>query len=67
MVTKNDYKNIISEKMKVLSDFGICDKDDYKMIERLRKAIKDKPDKDPRYVLDYYCRPMIQDVINKWF
>lgn len=59
-------RQVINDKMKVLHDFNICDKYDLDMKARLRKAIDDKPDKDPREVLDYYCRPMIQEKIFSW-
>lgn len=63
---KRGCKQLISAKMRVLSDFGICDKHDEHMKALLQKAIDDKPDKDPGEVLDYYCRPMIQHVANCW-
>lgn len=59
-------KQVIGIKMQILEDFGICDKKDKTMRERLAKVIADNPNKDPREVLDYYCRPMIQNVINSW-
>lgn len=58
--------NIINEKMRCLSDFGICDIHDKEMKKRLKEAIAKKPDKDPREVLDYFCRPMIHEVLNSW-
>lgn len=70
MMKKNTYKSrtktIISNKMQILDDFGICDKDDKSMIEKLKKAIDDNPDRDPTAVLDCYCRPMIQSKVNSW-
>ena len=57
---------LVKEKMRVLSDFGICDKYDETMRKRLFQEIQDKPDKDPREVLDAYCRPMIQKEVNSW-
>lgn len=59
-------KSVIKEKMGVLNDFGICDKDDEEMKRKLEKAIADNPGKDPRRVLDYYCRPIIQKKVNSW-
>lgn len=59
-------KKLINEKMRCLDDFGICDKYDPDMKERLKQAIAAKPDRDPREVLDYYCRPIIQEKINSW-
>lgn len=64
--TKNEMRFVVSEKMRVLDDFGICDIHDEDMRNKLEQAIKDKPEKDPREVLDYYCRPMIQAKINSW-
>ena len=57
---------VVNEKMRVLSDFGICDKYDETMKKRLFQTIQDSPDKDPREVLDAYCRPMIQKEVNSW-
>lgn len=59
-------KYMIAEKMKILHDFGVCSRYDKAMEDRLANAIAQKPDKDPREVLDYYCRPMIQAAVNKW-
>lgn len=61
-----DPKVLINEKMRVLADFGICDRHDFAMKKRLENAINEKPDKNPREVLDYFCRPMIQAKINSW-
>lgn len=63
---KNTYKQLISNKMRCLSDFNICDMKDEDMRAKLRQAILDKPDKDPQEVLDYFCRPMIQAKVNSW-
>ena len=52
--------------MKVLSDFNICRNNDENMIKKLEEVIRNNPEKDPRYVLDYYCRPMIQAKANSW-
>lgn len=59
-------KQIINDKMKVLHDFDICDRHDEKMKNKLKQAILSNPNKDPREVLDYYCRPLIQDKVNSW-
>lgn len=56
----------INEKMKVLEDFGICGRHDKTIREKLKKAIEDRPEKDPREVIDYVCRPWIQAKINSW-
>ena len=58
--------SVVKEKMKVLDDFGICDKNDKSMIAKLERVVKDHPEKDPREALDYYCRPMIQAKVNSW-
>lgn len=63
---QNIIKHLIREKMKVLSDFNICGKNDENMIKKLEEVIRNNPEKDPRYVLDYYCRPMIQAKVNSW-
>lgn len=60
-------RKVIKDKMRVLDDFRICNRHDKEMIKRLKMAIAEKPDKDPREVLDYYCRPMIQDMANSWY
>lgn len=59
-------KSIIKDKMRVLDDFGICERNDKEMQEELALQIREHPDRDPREVLDYYCRPMIQMVANGW-
>ena len=59
-------KQLIRNKMKVLSDFNICSKNDENMIKKLEEVISNNPEKDPRHVLDYYCRPMIQAKVNSW-
>lgn len=59
-------KRCIKDKMRVLADFGICYRYDKNMEKKLVQAILDHPNKDPREVLDYYCRPMIQAVMNSW-
>lgn len=57
---------MINEKMIVLEDFGICGRNDKTIREKLKKAIEDKPEKDPREVIDYICRPWIHSKINSW-
>lgn len=59
-------KTLIKDKMQVLDDFGICDKNDEAMKTELARQIEEHPDRDPRAVLDYYCRPMIQMTANRW-
>lgn len=59
-------ERIIREKMRALGDFGICNENDQGMKETLQNVVKRNPDKDPQYVLDYYCRPMIQAKVNSW-
>ena len=59
-------KQLIRNKMKVLSDFNICSKNDENMIKKLEEVISNNPEKDPRHVLDHYCRPMIQAKVNSW-
>ena len=56
----------INDKMQVLDDFGICKKDDKIMRKNLKRAIEEQPNRDPREVLDYYCRPIVQAVVNSW-
>ena len=63
---RKSIKAMINEKMKVLDDFGICDRHDKEMRKKLRKAVENKPDKDPRETLDYVCRPLIQAKVNSW-
>ena len=57
---------IINEKMIVLEDFEICSRYDQSIRKKLKKAIEDKPEKDPREVIDYICRPWIHSKINSW-
>lgn len=59
-------KTIIKVKMRVLEDFGVCHHTDQNMIHKLEQAIDAKPDRDPREVVDYYCRPLIQQAMAKW-
>lgn len=61
-----DYKQLINDKMRCLEDFDICDRFNKEMRKKLEQAIADKPDKNPREVLDYFCRPMIHAKINSW-
>ena len=63
---QSSIKEIIKCKMRLLHDFGICDKHDDEMEAKIAKAINDHPDKDPREVADIYCRPMVQAVVNSW-
>lgn len=63
---KKDYGQVIRDKMRCLDDFGICDRFNKEMRNKLELAILENPDKDPREVLDYFCRPMIQAKINTW-
>lgn len=62
----NSINKIINTKMQCLDDFNICDKDDKIMKAKLLRAINENPDKDPQRVLDYYCRPLIQEKVNSW-
>lgn len=50
---------MINEKMKILDDFGICSKKDPAMRAKLRERIESQPNRDPRTVLDHFCRPLI--------
>lgn len=65
-MNKRACNQIIKNKMRCLSDFGICDERDKYMRAKLEQAIVEKPDKDPQEVLDSFCRPMIQAKINSW-
>ena len=61
-----DIQRLIREKMNVLQDFYICKKDDQEMHRKLEEAIQNNPNRDPREVLDYYCRPIIQSKVDSW-
>lgn len=63
---QSSIKEVIKCKMRLLDDFGICDKHDKEMEAKIAKAINDRPDKDPREVADIYCRPMVLAVVNNW-
>ena len=63
---RDKVRSVVNDKMRVLEDFEICDKDDKSMIAKLEQIIKEHPEKDPREALDYYCRPMIQSKVNSW-
>lgn len=58
--------DMINEKMKVLDDFNVCDKKDPEMREKLRERIESQSNRDPRTVLDQFCRPLIQAKIRSW-
>lgn len=57
---------MINEKMKVLDDFGVCSKKDPEMRATLREEIESQPNRDPRTVIDQFCRPLIQAKIRSW-
>lgn len=59
-------KTLIKEKMTVLEDFNICSRYDQDMIKKLEHVLEQYPDKNPRVVLDIYCRPIIQKKVNSW-
>lgn len=63
---KASIKRIINEHMVILDDFGICDKYDHSMRNRMEVAIAAKPDKDPDLVLELFCRPLITEKVNSW-
>lgn len=63
---KKSVDQAVKDKMRCLWDFGICDIHDACMKEKLVSVAAAQPDRDPREVLDYYCRPMIQAKINSW-
>lgn len=65
-MSNKKHNQIVKDKMRVLSDFGICDIHDEDMKAKLHAEIEKKPNEDPRVVLDVYCRPMIQNVVNSW-
>lgn len=57
---------MINEKMKVLDDFDVCSKKDPEMRAKLREEIESQPNRDPRTVIDQFCRPLIQAKIRSW-
>lgn len=57
---------MINKKMKVLDDFGVCSKKDSEMRAKLREKIESQPNRDPRTVIDQFCRPLIQAKIRSW-
>lgn len=69
-MTSKQYKGAVNkairDKMVCLDDFGICSKNDKEMRKKLEQAVAEKPNKDPREVLDYFCRSMIHAKINGW-
>lgn len=64
--TGSSIKSMVSEKMQLLDDFGICKKDDPQMKKNLENAIRDNPDRDPQVVLDSYCRPLVHKMMDSW-
>lgn len=63
---RKTIRRLIDDRMRILDDFNICDKNDINMKQKLENAIYEKPDKDPEEVLEFFCRPMIQQKINSW-
>lgn len=59
-------KALIDYKMRLLYDFGVCERYDTEMKANLMAAIEARPDVDPQVVLDSYCRPIISKVMNSW-
>lgn len=59
-------ESIINNKMRLLDDFGICEKCDKDMIEKLKAIVAGKPDKDPQEVLDLYCRVLVLKKMDSW-
>ena len=64
--SKASVKRIINDHMRILDDFGICDKYDHSMRNRMEAAIAAKPDVDPDFVLEIFCRPLIHEKVNSW-
>lgn len=64
--SKRSVDQAVKDKMRCLDDFRICDRCDQNMKAKLERAIAENPDKDPREVLDRFCRPMIQAKVNSW-
>lgn len=64
--SEKSAKQVVKDKMRILDDFGVCDINNKDMIAELEGEIAKHPNKDPRIVLDTYCRPMIQAKVNSW-
>lgn len=64
--SKKSINQAVKDKMRVLNDFYICDLDDEEMKAKLYAELEKNPNKHPREVLDYFCRPMIQKVVGSW-
>lgn len=64
--SNKSIKALIEYKMRLLYDFGVCERHDTKMKDNLVAAIKARPDVDPQVVLDSYCRTIISKVMNSW-
>lgn len=59
-------KSMITDKMQLLDDFEICQKTDKEMREKLMKVVTSNSDKDPRVVLDSYCRRLLHKKMESW-
>lgn len=66
MANSRTIKKMINEKMRLLDDFRVCEYSDDAMRKRLEEAIKERPNVDPQIVLDSYCKPLVQEVMNSW-
>lgn len=66
MAGSKTIKKMINEKMRLLDDFRICAYDDAAMRKKLEQVIKERPDVEPRIVLDSYCKQLLQEAMNNW-
>ena len=64
--TKTPYKSIINEKMRLLSDFKVCEYNDDEMRKKLLAEIERRSSVDPRIVLESYCKPLVKNAMDSW-
>lgn len=66
MITKASIKKLINEKMRLLSDFKVCEYDDDEMRKKLLAEIERRSNVNPQIVLESYCKPLIKEAMNNW-
>lgn len=66
MVTKASIKKMVNEKMRLLSDFRVCEYNDDEMRKKLLAEIERRSNVSPQIALDSYCKPLVKEAMNSW-
>lgn len=66
MATKASIKRMINEKMRLLSDFRVCEYNDDEMRKKLLEEVERRSDVNPQIALDSYCKPLVKEAMNSW-